>query len=300
MPRIVSCFALSQSWHHHYTRMQDAGSKGCALLPEAPPAFIIRFVYRKLISLTELIILCSIRIKIRDISYFAEIKIMKTIKNKKRLSSYLSESAYRDLFPRSMDEAALLQSAAPGEVLLRQGEEPVSFMFLSRGRCSVSCTLPDGKTILLKTISAPSMLGEMELISPERSALTVRALEECSLIVFPMKISRALLLEDNEFLRKLCTELGNKERLSVLKFFIHSAYPLDRRLAAFILEQREGEYFRIRKVQAAQTLGVSYRHLETVINRFLREGILSKDKLTYHIEDEEALRQLSKEMDEII
>ena len=88
--------------------------------------------------------------------------------------------------------------------------------------------------------------------------------------------------------------------MSVLKFFIHSSYTLDRRLASFILEQREGLYFRVRKIQASQTLGVSYRHLETVLGRFVNEGILSKDRLSYRIENEAALAELAREMDDII
>ena len=225
---------------------------------------------------------------------------METIKNRKRLTLCLEDPAYRNLFPKSMDSSAILCSASPGEVLISQGAQAESLLFLVRGRCSVSCVLPNGKTILLKTLSSPSMIGEMELISPERSPLTVTALERCELIVFPMKLCRSILLNNNAFLRRLCILLGNKERQSVLRFFITSGYPLDKRLAAFILEQREGRFFRVRKIQAAQTLGVSYRHLETVLNRFLEEGILSKEKLTYRIENEARLQELAGEMSAVI
>ena len=225
---------------------------------------------------------------------------MKTLKDKESLSRYMAEDTYKNLFPASINMHAILRRADAGDVLIHQGEEPVSFIYLARGRCSVSCVLPNGKTILLKTVSAPSVLGEMELVSPERSALTVKSLDTCDLIVFPMKMCRTILLNDNAFLRRLCVLLGNKERQSVIRFFTSAGYPLEKRLAAFILEQREEDYFRIRKVQAAQSLGVSYRHLETVLNRYVEEGILSKNRLTYHIEDEAALLNLAREMTDVV
>ena len=221
---------------------------------------------------------------------------MKTIKEKERLRRYMAEPSYAELIPREMDNYAILQRSAPGEVIISQGDEPETFMFLAKGSCGVSCVLPNGKSIILKTIYAPALLGEMELIEPERSALTVRALEECEIITFPMDLSRSILLNDNHFLRKLCALLGSKERLSVLQFFTSAGYPLEKRLAAFILEHREGEIYRIRKTQAAQTLGVSYRHLETVLSRFVKGGILSKNRLIYRIEDETALMELAREM----
>ena len=221
---------------------------------------------------------------------------METVKNKKRLSQYLEAPDYKALFPESLNAFAVLCSAAPGEILIHQGDEPSALLFLVRGRCSVSCILPNGKTILLKTMGPSSVIGEMELICPERSALTVTALERCELLVFPMQLCRNVLPADNAFLRKLCILIGNKERQSVLQFLTTSGYPLDKRLAAFILEQREGDYFRVRKVTAAQSLGVSYRHLETVLNRFVDEGILSKEKRAWRIEKEAVLQELAGEM----
>ncbi len=224
---------------------------------------------------------------------------MKTIKDKKKLSRYLAEAEYQNLFPREMDKIAILKSAVHGEILMQQGTRPEELLYLVRGKCSVSCVLPNGKTILLKTLSIPGIIGEMELVSPEISPMTVRTLEECELLSFPAGRSRKILLHDTDFLRKLCILLGNKERQSVLRFFAASGYPLDKRLAAFILEQREGPFFRIRKIQTAETLGVSYRHLETVLQRFIQSGFLSKDHFTYRIEDEKALQDLAREITEM-
>ncbi len=221
---------------------------------------------------------------------------METVKDKKRLAKALRDSSCFELFPKEMGHYALLQLARPGEILISQGSEPENLLFLVRGRCSVSCVLPNGKEIILSSLSDRSLIGEIELISPERSSLTVQALTACELLAFPMSAARSILLEDAAFLRKLCVLLGKKEAHGVQRFFAASGYPLENRLAAFILEQREGSEYRVRKNRAAQSLGVSYRHLETVLGRLVQEGILTKNRFVYHIEKEEVLRELAGEI----
>ncbi len=221
---------------------------------------------------------------------------METIKDKNRIRQALSTSSYTELFPRAMDHYAILQRSSPGEMLIRQGSEPENLFYLLRGRCSVNCVLPNGKNIILSSISHPCLIGEMELIDPKRSALSVKTLEYCELLTFPMSVSRSVLLNNVSFLQKICILLADKEFQSVKRFFAASGCSLNKRLAAFILEQREGDEYRIRKKQAAETLGVSYRHLETVLNSFLNEGILSKNHLVYHIEKEYVLCELAKEI----
>ena len=69
------------------------------------------------------------------------------------------------------------------------------------------------------------------------------------------------------------------------------------RLARFILDNKEGDLLKVKKVVIAETLGVSYRHLESVINELVERKILEKRKLTYLIKDLKALEELSQAMD---
>ncbi len=65
----------------------------------------------------------------------------------------------------------------------------------------------------------------------------------------------------------------------------------------FILENRQGIYFYVKKVHISESLGVSYRHVEKVMNDFVKKGYLIKDKLVYAIADEPALKELCRELD---
>lgn len=79
---------------------------------------------------------------------------------------------------------------------------------------------------------------------------------------------------------------------------LHSfAYPLENRLARFILDNRQEKYFYVKKVLIAESLGVSYRHVGKVMNDFINEKYLSKEGLVYTITNEEALTALAQELD---
>ena len=56
-------------------------------------------------------------------------------------------------------------------------------------------------------------------------------------------------------------------------------------------------YFLVRKVVAADSLGVSYRHLSEVLGKFVWNGYLKKEGLTYSIEDYAGLKLLAEQME---
>ena len=105
------------------------------------------------------------------------------------------------------------------------------------------------------------------------------------------------LLGDAFFLRRLCSDLIYKERTEALLLVRSFTYPFENRLAKFILDNCQENYFLIKKVQIAESLGVSYRHVETVMRAFVEKKYLSKQKLIYTIIDKEALLHLAKELD---
>ena len=81
------------------------------------------------------------------------------------------------------------------------------------------------------------------------------------------------LLGDAFFLRRLCSDLIYKERTEALLLVRSFTYPFENRLAKFILDNCQENYFLIKKVQIAESLGVSYRHVETIMRALLRKNI---------------------------
>lgn len=173
---------------------------------------------------------------------------------------------------------------------------PPDYLYLMiSGRCSVRVLLTNGKLVILQTLKAPCIIGEMEFMR-NVSAFTVQTLEHCRMLGIPLRECRQYLLNDNFFLRRLCSDLIYKERTEALVLVRSFTYPFENRLAKFILANCQGSYFLVKKVQIAESLGVSYRHVETVMNDFVQKKYLSKQKLIYTITDSEALTDLAKEL----
>ena len=223
---------------------------------------------------------------------------MRHVRDPRLRAETLDNPVCREWFGKRFDECAEVVRFEPGEALIDQGREGGALFLLTRGRVSVSALLPNGKRRILRIDRAPTLLGEMELLERVPPMMTVRALEACVALMLPYALCREALLSDNAFLRRLAALLGRKERTGVERLFQAFSYPLENRLARFILETREGDLFPVRKVVAADSLGVSYRHLGQVMRDFVQRGYLTKDGPRYAIRDAEALERLALETQE--
>ncbi len=207
---------------------------------------------------------------------------------------------WRDLFPAGFLKQGKVISVSDGTCLIRQGDHMNTFYLLTNGKCGISCDLSSGKTILLRTNHAPCLIGEMELLNDEPAMMTVKAIGECSLLAFEMQSARRILCADNAFLQKLSVLMIRKEHENAVNLICAEAYPLQDRLAFFILEHRQGPFFRVKKTEIADSLGASYRHIEKLMDDFVKQKVLFKERCTYLIRDEARLRELSHGLSELM
>ncbi|MBQ6479335.1 MAG: cyclic nucleotide-binding domain-containing protein [Erysipelotrichaceae bacterium] len=221
---------------------------------------------------------------------------MEKIYDRNKINEYLNTRAYRNYFSEEFDEEAYLIRSSPNETLIEQGEEATNLYYLMEGRLRVKTINQEGKSFVLNTIIAPSLVGEIELISEDVS-FSVETIGRCVLIALPLVSCRDRLLNDRRFLLRLCELLTEKEREHALKLVQYTSYPLENRLSAFILENALNGRLSLRKTVIAESLGVSYRHLETVMKEFTKKGILRKDRFVYVILNKEELMEKTKVLD---
>lgn len=231
---------------------------------------------------------------IGEISYFKS--KMKIINDSFLLNKYLTSAPYTNYFRENIHAYTQILEYEAGEVIIRQDTPPSSLYLMVAGRCCVRVLLANGKSIILRTLKAPCLIGEMELIQ-DVSSFTVQALEKSRMLAISLRECKSNLLGDTYFLRRLCSDLILKERVEAFTLLHSFAYPLENRLARFILDNRQEKYFYVKKVLIAESLGVSYRHVGKVMNDFINEKYLSKEGLVYTITNEEALTALAQELD---
>lgn len=220
---------------------------------------------------------------------------MKIIKNALLLNEYVSSAPYTDYFCENLIPYTQIVDYEAGEYIFRQEELPKYLYLMLWGRCSVRMLLANGKSIILHTMEAPCLIGEMELIR-EVPTFTVQTLEKSRMLAIPWNECKSFLMNDPYFLRRVCFDLIGKERLNAASLIHAFGYPLENRLAKFILDNRQENQFFIKKVHIAESLGVSYRHVEKVMSDFVKKNYLSKAKLVYTIVDERSLSELAKEL----
>lgn len=221
---------------------------------------------------------------------------MKEVFDEPLRQRFIDRSGFGDYFSFPVAEVVRLYRAARGAHILREGDPVDRLIYLVSGRARLSESLPNGKSVLLDFPQATCFFGELELLGVPGETLGIRALTNCWLLVLPFDTCRHALLNDVKFLRFLGTYLGEKSRRMERTIVRTHGYPLANRLAEFLLTAACGDQYRERNVDAAEYLGVSYRHLQQTLSDFVCRGYLEKQGRSYTLRDVAALRQLADAM----
>ena len=145
---------------------------------------------------------------------------------------------------------------------------------------------------ILDFAQGPCFLVEMELLGVQEMSSEVTAQTECQGWVIQWEHCREKMLADPVFLRALCVASNEKAVRVTAAAVRNQNYPLKNRLATFLLNTQHQGVYREPHAQAAAYLGVSYRHLLSVLAAFQREGLVEKTPEGYHLRDWAGLRAL--------
>lgn len=218
---------------------------------------------------------------------------MKEVCGKKELEDYSKKFPLTDFFSFDMEPYTSLVRFESGEVIMREGERPDRLYYMLEGRAKLFLSHANGRITLINFLDAPCFVGEMELIGAQETTNGVTAVTTCTCYEIRVEECRRRLLEDTGFLRYLCVFLGRKALENTDNYSRNQAYPLETRLARFILTTAHNGVYTERHTEAAEFLGVSYRHLLYVLAGFVEKGLLSKSKRGYEIADPEKLREMA-------
>lgn len=179
-----------------------------------------------------------------------------------------------------------------GEYLCRSQEPVDHLILLFEGTVMVSLTTPHGRTHLLTYCRPPSLVcGDVEVaLGNTLATADLRAHNGpiwCAAI--PLAQYRQALLCDLDFLRYGFRRLAREMVKDSIYASNNLLFPLEDRLAAYILETAPGGVFQENLTRTAELLGVSYRQLSRVLKSFLESGWLEKTKRGWHIIDRPAL-----------
>lgn len=180
-----------------------------------------------------------------------------------------------------------------GEYIFREGEKSDSLFIILKGVCKVFKTLENGKTILLCLYEDIQVLGEFEIFGDPIVKTNIQALQDTYCFVLPVSPNRKLLLSDNSFLQFVCRKVCSKIERNNKNTGINLLYPLEQRLAGYLLIMQSDGMFSSNYTMLAEYLGCSHRHLLRTFRLLCEKGLLEKRGTSYLLKDISALEKFA-------
>lgn len=125
------------------------------------------------------------------------------------------------------------------EHICKENEEIHYLYFFVEGKAKAYNTLSNGKSLLLCFYDGLQVLGDVELIHSQKTSSNVQVMEDSYCIGIPLEKVRVQLLHDATFLRCICDSLAEKLNRLSKNSSINLLYPLENRLASYILATGE-------------------------------------------------------------
>ena len=163
-----------------------------------------------------------------------------------------------------------------GTVIFPEWQKATQLLYLEEGKARCTMSHENGAVTILDFVEGPCFLGEMELLGVQKVTSGVTARTDCAGWMIRLEECREEMLNDPVFLRQLCI-FSNEKAIRVATFLLQS--------------QRQGLYCEPH-TQTAAYLGVSYRHLLSVLSDFVKGGLLRKTPAGYAILRPEGLEAL--------
>jgi CRP-like cAMP-binding protein len=229
---------------------------------------------------------------------------MRKVINKEKLDFYISKFNINEIFSSDMSQYMELFLFQKGEYICKTDERLEYLFFFVEGRAKVYSTLSNGKSLLLCFYKSFKVLGDVECLYYETANSNVQIIEDTYCIGISFHNIRQFARDDSKFLRYVCDSLGEKLiRLSKYSS-INLLYPLENRLASYILADTSnamnaGEksiIFEGNLSEVAELLGTSYRHLLRTLNNLCTQRLIKKNLQVYEILDLEKLRKLAGDL----
>lgn len=229
---------------------------------------------------------------------------MQQIKGIKELKYYIDKFNISDIFEKDMTMFMELHSFLRGEQIYRTNEKTEYLYFLVKGKFKVLTIPKNGKALLLRFYQPFQILGDVELLCHVDSISSLEVLNEVTCIGIPQQIIRDYCMKDTKFLYFMAQSLAQKLLESSISSSINLIYPLENRLASYILAsvQDDENYHGIGGIASnkltdmADFLGTSYRHLNRTLSNFQSKKLIKKERKYIEILDRKKLEELAGDL----
>lgn len=227
---------------------------------------------------------------------------MRKIVSNKKLNYYIMKYNIDDIFSTDMKPYMELFLFDKNEYICKADEKLNYLFFFVKGKAKVYASLSNGKSLLLCFYKPFKIIGDVEFMHVETANSNVQVIEDTYCIGISFDNIRKFAFDDSKFLRFTCDALRDKLIRLSKNSSINLLYPLENRLASFILatcnenKDKNKIIFEGNLTEVSELLGTSYRHLLRTLNILCSENAIKKNENYYEIIDASVLEKLAGEL----
>ncbi len=216
---------------------------------------------------------------------------MKYIQDSELLEKILQEYHVEDMFDQTKQLPFTLQQYTPDEIILLEGMEMQSLLFLVDGKVRITSSIETGRSLLLRFIHPFSIIGDIELIRNVPVQSQVQAVNECLLIGLPFDYIKQYEIDNPKFLHTLLEHVCYKLQTCTTASRVNLLASVENKFASYLMSTISAEpnnNFGIELTtsnikEMANLLGTTYRHLNRVIHSLTQKNIIERDKNSIRI-----------------
>ncbi|TQR39542.1 Crp/Fnr family transcriptional regulator [Lysinibacillus sphaericus] len=215
---------------------------------------------------------------------------------------YLKAYNIFDVFANMNIEYFQVNHFKKGTTICDKDDEINRLYFVVKGKVKVYTITPEGRKLILRFINPLAIVGDIELIQNSKAHNVVEVCSDVETISISFEVIRKTMLRDPIFMSFLLENIANTLKVSTCFTALNLLYPVEVRVASYLLsistdstgkENRE-DIDSVSVSSIADFIGVSYRHVIRVLQKFYKENLIEKKNGAILIKDFCKMKEIAK------
>lgn len=207
------------------------------------------------------------------------------------------EKIYSYTFSTDVEAALTVRVFERHDRLMVIGERVEGFLFLLSGSYYVTSPESNGKELLLRRCTVPSIMGDVERFEQCDVQSNCIASERCVCLFVPFALYEQTLQHDAAFTTLLLQELAFKLRTCTVLSRVNALSSVHVKLAAYlctVYEDNRDHYLIVEHMRdIAPLLGTTNRHINRILKKWTEEQIVQRTAHTITVLDIEKLSHIA-------
>ncbi|GAB6551376.1 Crp/Fnr family transcriptional regulator [Bacillus mobilis] len=218
------------------------------------------------------------------------------------ITRYLETNKMLEIFSEIDTAYFQLNHFEKGELICNIDDKMDRLYFVVKGKVKVYTITPEGKKLILRFINPLAVVGDIEFIQNSKAHNAVEAFSEVVAISISHTVIKNKFLQNPKLMKFLLDNIANTLKISTRFTALNLLYPVEVRVASYLLSistDSNGNMYKedldaTSVSSIADFIGVSYRHVIRVLQKFYKEKLIEKKNGIIVIKDFFRMKEVAK------